>query len=186
MLLAEKILTYQEYKQLEFEDNDLFIYELLNGTIMRKSSPTIQHQRIVRKITRAIENFLDDNPMGEVLFAPLDVVLSEKDATQPDVLFISNEKKAILNEEEQVVIGVPDILVEVLSPGSIRRDKIDKKNIYERVGVPEFWIVDPFSKTIEVLKLVKGQYDLFDFEEATGSIKSSVLQGFELDLEKVF
>lgn len=186
MLVAEKTITYQAYKLLEFEDNDLFIYELLNGIIMRKSSPTIQHQRIVRKITRAFENFLEEHPVGEVLFAPLDVVLNDKNATQPDILFISKEKFAILNEEEQVVIGVPDIMIEVLSPGSIKRDKIDKKAVYEQLGVPEFWIVDPFGRTIEVLHLVNNKYNLFDFEEAIGSIKSSVLKNFELNLEKGF
>ena len=186
MLTAEKSLTYEEYRQMEFDDNDFFIYELIKGIIVRKSSPTIQHQRIVRKITIAIEKFLDEHPIGEVFFAPLDVVLDNNNATQPDVLFIGKEKAAILNETEQVVIGVPDILIEVLSPGSIKRDKIDKRGIYEKTGVPEFWIIDPFSKTIEVLKLVKKQYDLFDFEEAEGTIKSSILKGFELDLEKVF
>ena len=186
MLVAEKILTYKEYRALTFEDNDLFIYELLNGLLVRKSSPTIQHQRIVRKITRAIENFLEEQPVGEVFFAPLDVVLNEDNSTQPDVLFISEHKKSILSEEEQVVIGVPDILIEILSPGSIKRDKIDKRAIYEKAGVPEFWIVDPFSQTIEILQLVKNKYDLFDFEEAKGTIKSAVLEGFELDLEKVF
>ena len=116
----------------------------------------------------------------------MDVVLVENTVPQPDVLFISKEKKHILDEIEQVVIGVPDIVIEVLSKGSVKRDRKDKKAIYESFKVPEFWIVDPFSQTIEIYQLKGKRYHLFAFEESKGTIKSSVLKDFELDLEKVF
>ncbi len=186
MEVLEKTITYQEYREMEFAEDDNFQYELLNGILMRKGSPTIQHQRIVRKISFAFEKHIEVTKAGEVFFAPLDVVLNEHNALQPDVIFVGKDKSVILNEEEQVIIGVPDIVVEVLSPGSIKKDRILKKIIYEKAQVPEFWIVDPNNKNVEIQFLKDGKYDLFDFVEETGMVKSTVLKKFELDLKSIF
>ena len=186
MEVLGKLLTYREFREMEFDENDNFQYELLNGILMKKSSPTIQHQRISRRITVAIENYLVKNPIGEVFYAPLDVVLDEINAPQPDVFFVSKAKEYILDEVEQVVIGIPDIVVEILSPGSVKKDRITKKKIYERFGVPEFWVVDPSYKNVEVFRLMDGRYELADFIEETGVVKSAVLEGFELPLDKIF
>lgn len=186
MEVLEKKLTYQEYREMEFDEDDNFQYELLNGIPMRKASPTIQHQRIVRKIAFAFEKFLEQNSIGEVFFAPLDVVLNEHNAPQPDVFFVSKDKKYILDQEEQVVIGTPDIIIEILSPGSVKKDRITKKKIYERCKVPEFWIVDPSYRNVEIYKLTEDVYELADFIEESGVVKSTVLEGFELSLDKIF
>ena len=186
MEILEKTLTYTDYREMEFEDNDKSQYELLNGILVKKGSPTIQHQRIVRKISFAIEKYLEQKPVGEVFFAPLDVVLDDYNAPQPDVFFVSKNRSYILDEQEQTVVGIPDLVVEILSPGSIKKDRIEKKGIYERFGVPEFWLVDPIYRNIEVLRLVEGRYEPFDFVEETGTVKSSVLEGFGLDLAGVF
>ena len=82
-----KKMTYSEFRAMEFDDNDPFQYELIGGEIVRKSSPTIRHQRILRKLVVAIDNYLTQNPIGEVFSAPLDVVLEEHTAPQPDVFF---------------------------------------------------------------------------------------------------
>jgi Uma2 family endonuclease len=186
MEVLEKMLTYKEYREMEFDEDDNFRYELLNGILMRKGSPTIQHQRIVRKIAFAFEKFLEQKPIGEVFFAPLDVVLNEYNAPQPDVFFVGKDKKYILDEEEQVVIGTPDIIIEILSPGSVKKDRITKKEIYERCKVPEFWIVDPSYRNVEIYKLDGDNYELADFVEESGVAKSTVLEGFELSLDKIF
>jgi Uma2 family endonuclease len=186
MEVLEKTLTYQEYRELEFDEDDNFQYELLNSILMRKASPTIQHQRIVRKIAFAFEKFLEQKPVGEIFFAPLDVVLNEYNVPQPDVFFVGKDKNFILDEEEQVVIGIPDIIVEVLSPGSVKKDRITKKKIYERSKVPEFWIVDPSYRNVEIYQLKGEAYELVDFFEESGTVKSSVLVGFELSLDNIF
>lgn len=186
MEVLEKMLTYREYREMEFDDEDNFQYELINGIPMRKASPTLQHQRLVRKIAFSIEKFLEQNPIGEVFFAPLDVVLDEHNAPQPDVFFVGNDKKYILDEVEQAVIGIPDLVVEVLSPGSIKKDRITKRKVYERCGVPEFWVVDPSYRSVEVFQLKDGSYELLDFVEEVGMVKSAVLSGFELALDKIF
>jgi Uma2 family endonuclease len=185
MEVIEKLLTYQEYRALEFDEDDNFQYELLNGMLMRKSSPTIQHQRIVGNIYFQFRLFAQQKKIGEAFIAPLDVVLNETNAPQPDVIFVGKENTAILNEEEQVIIGIPDILVEVISPGSVKNDRFDKKEIYEKTGVPEYWVIDPSNRSIEVLQLVEGRYELFDFAEGEGKIKSSVLKELELDLQNL-
>ncbi len=186
MEVLEKMLTYREYREMEFDDDDNFQYELINGELMRKASPTLQHQRITGNIYFWMRSFVQEKQVGEVFAAPLDVVLNEFNSPQPDVFFVSNEKKYILDEEEQAVIGIPDIVVEVLSPGSIKKDRITKRKVYERCGVPEFWVIDPSYKSIEIFRLNDGTYELLDFVEVTGTVKSIALEGFELGLDKIF
>lgn len=186
MEVLEKMLTYQEYREMEFDEDDNFRYELLNGILIRKGSPTIKHQRIVRKIAFAFEKFLEQKPVGEVFSTPLDVVLDDHNAPQPDIFFVSKDKKYILDEEEQVVIGTPDIIIEILSPGSVKKDRITKKKIYERCKVPEFWMVDPSYRNIEIYKLAGDTYELAYFVEESGTLKSTVLAGFELPLAQIF
>ena len=186
MEVLEKLLTYQEYREMEFDEDDNFQYELLNGILVRKSSPTIQHQRISGNIYFRMRLFVEEKQAGEVFTAPLDVVLDEHNAPQPDVFYVSKDKKYILDEQEQVIIGTPDIIVEVLSPGTGKHDRILKKKIYERSGVPEYWIVDPLYRSVEIFKLKDGRYELLDYLEESGTVKSDVLKGFELPLDKIF
>lgn len=186
MTVLTKKMTYAEYRALEFEDTDNFQYELLNGEVVKKASPTVQHQRIARRVVKAIEKYLDANPAGELLFAPLDVVLNEHNSPQPDVIFIRNERLHIIDEQEQVIQGVPDLLVEIISTGSIKRDRIEKKDLYEQFGVPEFWLVDPNNRSIEVYQLYESRYRVFAFAAAAGKVQSAVLAGFELDVADIF
>ena len=186
MEVLEKLMTYQEFLEMEFDDDDGFRYELLNGILVRKGSPTIQHQRIAGNVYFNMRLFVEEKSLGEVFSAPLDVVLNEHNAPQPDVFFVSKDRSFILDEKEQVVIGTPDIVVEILSPGSVKKDRIEKKEIYERSGIREFWIVDPSYRIVEIFLLTEGTYQLSDVAEEEGIVKSSVLEGFVLDLAKLF
>ncbi|TAK50539.1 MAG: Uma2 family endonuclease [Saprospiraceae bacterium] len=186
MEVLEKLMTYQEFREIEFDEDDDFRYELLNGILVRKGSPTIQHQRIAGNVYFNMRLLVEEKSLGEVFSAPLDVVLDEHNAPQPDVFFVSKDRSFILDEKEQVVIGTPDIVVEILSPGSVKKDRIEKKEIYERSGIREFWIVDPSYRNVEIYRLAEGHYELFDFIEETGVVKSSVLEGFEMELSKIF
>lgn len=186
MTVLTKKMTYPEYSALEFDDDDNFQYELINGELVKKSSPSVAHQRIIRRLVKIFEKYLDANPAGELLFAPLDVVLDAFNAPQPDILFIRNDRKQIIDEQEQVIMGAPDVVVEVISPGSIKRDRIEKKEVYEQFGIPEFWIVDPNNKAIEVYCLHENRYKVFAFAAENGNVQSSVLTGFELDVADIF
>ncbi len=187
MTVLTKKMTYAEYRALEFDDADNFQYELLNGELVKKASPTVQHQRISIRLIRALLKHLEQNPlMGEIFHAPLDVVLDDFNAPQPDILFIRKENLAIIDEAEQIVRGVPDLLVEILSPGSIKRDRIEKMELYERFGVPEFWLIDPNNRSVEVYHLEEAKYRIFAFSAESGAVQSAVLAGLIVDLSQLF
>ncbi|MCF8247915.1 MAG: Uma2 family endonuclease [Saprospiraceae bacterium] len=186
MEIVAKGLTYQEFKQLEFADDDTSWYELINGELVRKQSPTIRHQGISGNIYFRIRLFVEKKSLGKVFSAPLDTVLDDGNSYHPDVLFVSKDRFHILDEKEEVVIGAPDLVVEILSKGTAIYDRGDKKDIYEKYGVREYWLVDPKSKTVEVYSFEKERFKLKQYAEETGVIKSTVLKGFKIELEKIF
>jgi Uma2 family endonuclease len=186
MSVAVKKMTYWEFRDMEFDENDSNLYELLNGEIVKRASPTLIHQRISRKLTFAFETYLLQKKCGEIFYAPLDVVLDGENAPQPDLVYVSNENKQVLSEEELVIVGTPDLVVEILSPGTAKRDKTLKKEIYESFGVPEYWLVDPLYKTIEVYTLQNNRYALFAIFDTTDTLKSPLLPDLEIALQTIF
>ena len=105
---------------------------------------------------------------------------------KPNILIIRKERKHIIDEKKQVIMGAPDLAIEILSPGSIRRDRMEKKDLYEQFGVAEFWIVAPNNKSVEVYSLQENRYKVFAFAAETGKVQSSVLDGFELEVAGIF
>ncbi|HRI62024.1 MAG TPA: Uma2 family endonuclease [Saprospiraceae bacterium] len=186
MDVLQKKLTYREFRELEFDDNDTYWYELINGELVQKQSPSIRHQRISQKIEFELAMYAGQTQSGEMFHAPLDVVLDDNNAYHPDILFIKKDRSFILDNKEQVVIGSPDLVVEILSKSTAVYDKGAKRETYERNGVREYWLVDPRNKSIEVYGLVEQRYRLIAYQEESGIIKSAVLEGFELDIEKIF
>jgi Uma2 family endonuclease len=128
-------------------------YQVIEGDLVRSPSPNIYHQAIAGRICSMLLRFLEKKPLGEVFVAPLDVFLSEINVYQPDVVFISNQRRSILTEHG--LEGAPDLAVEVLSPGTARFDKGSKRKIYARTGVKELWLVDVEAKLIHVYQLAK-------------------------------
>lgn len=102
---------------------------------------------------------------------------------QPDIIFISNERKNIVGEK---VKGAPDLIVEVLSPSNAFYDLTHKKNIYEDTGVKEFWVVDPDEKSIEIYENIKSSFILFSKARNSGTVKSKILSKLNADAEKIF
>ena len=186
MDVLQKKLTYQEFRVLEFDDNDTFWYELINGELVQKQSPSVQHQRISQKIEFALMVYANQTKSGEMFHAPLDVVLDDYNAYHPDILFIKKERSFIIDAKEQIIIGAPDLVVEILSKSTAPHDKGAKKENYERNGVREYWLVDPVRKSIEVYALIEQRYKLVAYQEESGKVISSVLEGFELEVEQVF
>ena len=132
--------AYADYKSVP-ESMDKR-YELLDGDLVLVPTPTIRHQRVSKKLGFILITFFEHNNLGEVLGAPLDVVFGkgdEREVVQPDIIFISNERKDIATEQE--IQGAPDLVVEILSPGTEQRDRNYKKSLYSRYNVLEYWIV---------------------------------------------
>lgn len=171
---------------MTFDDDDQSWYELINGEIVKKQSPTLRHQRISANIEFALRTYANQTRSGEMLHAPLDVVLDDNNAYHPDVIFIKKERAFILDNPEEIVIGAPDLVVEILSKSTAIYDKGIKKDVYEQYGVREYWLVDPRTNTIELYAYVGQRYQLMALLEETEVLKSYALEGFEMNLAEVF
>ena len=171
---------------MEFDDNDDNWYELINGELVRKQSPTYNHQMISGEIEFSLMTYAKKTQVGCVLHAPLDVVLDDNNVYHPDVFFVKKERYFIFNKKEKVVIGAPDLVVEILSKSTAQYDRGDKRDTYEQFGVREYWLVDPAKKSIELYSFVNERFKLVSYFEETGVLKSIELEGFEMDIELVF
>ena len=153
---AKRLWTYAEMVA-ELPESNLPT-ELWDGEIVMSAAPRPAHQVIVLNVAKALDEHAKSRQLGVVFISPLDVVFSERKAVQPDVVFVSTAHASIVTE--RCIRGVPDLLVEVISEGTWRRDRVDKKALYEQFGVSEYWIVDPDARLIEVFALVDGTYRL--------------------------
>jgi len=184
-VLAKK-MTYAEFKEMEIPDGDTSIYELINGEIVKRASPNTPHQRASFNLSVEFGIYNRKQNVGKFFTAPYDVYFDEHTAgVQPDLLFVSKERDFIIKENNGIV-GAPDLVVEIVSKGSIDKDREIKKEVYERFAVEEYWIVDPIYQTVEVYKLKEARYRLFSFAEEKGNITSSVLPDFEMDVQVIF
>ena len=125
-----KKITVKEFHEMDFPETDLFIYELINGELMRKQAPQPLHQKVSRRISAAFEIFLKEKPIGDFFYAPIDVFFDDYNNTQPDLLFITNERSFIIDLQNGIM-GAPDLIVEIISPSSIKIDRFDKKETYK-------------------------------------------------------
>ena len=140
-------LTYDDY--LQFPDDGLR-HEIIEGEHYVTPSPSMRHQRISRRLLYLIEHHLQQHPIGEVFHAPFDVLLSEYNVLEPDLLFLSLARSPLLTEKN--LQGAPDLVVEILSPSTASRDKRLKRDVYERTGVDEYWVVDPDRDVVDVYR----------------------------------
>jgi len=157
--------------------------EIVEGELFMTPSPNLDHQRIARRIGLALAVYLQANPVGEVLFAPLDVILSDFDVLEPDLLVVLNEHREIL---KTWVEGTPDLVIEILSATTSNRDRGLKLKAYARHGVTEYWIVDPDERAIEVYRLGRERYSLLQVFHETETLTSAMLPSFALPLAGVF
>ena len=149
-------------------------------------SPTTKHQRVVFKIARELAQYVEVNGSGEVYISPIDVVMGERDVVQPDIVFVGGDSMGIVREW---IMGVPDMVLEVVSPGTLTRDTEVKKALYQKYGVKEFWVVFPEEKAVQVWVLEEEggerRYVLYSSAEIEGEIKSKVFST-TFDISKWF
>ncbi len=182
MVVLEKYQVTDFLQKEDFEEG--FIYELLNGTIVKRSAPSLQHQHILRRLVRVFENFLAENKVGEFFFAPIDVVLDEENLVIPDLVFVSESKKNIL--QENYINGKPDLVVEILSPSTARYDRGEKMKLYKKHQIPEYWIIEPKTQVVEIYAFQNGDYDLVEYAMEKGLVKSKILQNLQFEVESIF
>lgn len=172
--------TYADYYAIQDDKR----YEVHEGELMMVPVPVTAHQRISRKIERILDDFVTENDLGEVFYAPTDVILAEDVVVQPDILFISKERAGII--AEKAIMGAPDLIVEILSPSSTYSDAVRKKGYYQKYGVREYWLIFPEEKAVEVLTLEGELYREFDSAKGEGKVRSKILEGLEVDIKDVF
>ena len=182
MIKRDVKFTYRDY--INLPESEEKRYELIAGELLLLPSPTPIHQDIVGRLFRILYEHVQARKLGTVLISPLDVVLSDKDVLQPDILYISRNREGIITEQN--IRGAPDLVVEVLSPGTADRDRTLKRARYLKFGVREYWIVDPQARSVEVLKAGQSDFEAVRvFAEGT-TATSPVLEGLEVYVSGIF
>ena len=179
-LKVKRKFTYEDYRNTP----DDVRYELLDGELILVPAPNMFHQGISTILLRLIDTLVYLRKLGKVFHAPTDVVFSDTDTVQPDLIFISNERSHIITEQN--IHGAPDLVIEILSPSTAGRDRTFKRTIFERHGVKEYWMVDPAAKNITVLLLGENGYELAGIYGEGQTLTSPTLPGFSLNLHDIF
>jgi len=157
--------------------------ELWDGELIRLPAPSFFHQEIVARFYKMLDAWVDRHRLGKTGIAPLDMVLTTRRAVQPDVIFISKERLGMIRDR---VMGAADLVAEVISPESRRRDRFDKRDLYEQHGVREYWLIDPEAQTVEVLHLEAGQYQLVGRWRPGDQAQSRLLKGLAVSVADLF
>jgi Uma2 family endonuclease len=176
-------LTYSDY--LGFPE-DGRRHEVLDGDHYVTAAPYIRHQVVQQRLNFALSLIVEPAQLGQILSAPVDVLLSRHDIAQPDLLFIARERLEILTERN--VQGAPDLVVEILSGSSLRLDREVKLEAYERTGVREYWIVDTAQDTIAIYRADDAGFGqaLVLSARAGDCLTSPLLPGLEARLTDLF
>lgn len=159
-------------------------YQVVEGDLIMSPSPTLYHQRVAGRIFFRISSYLEKKPVGEAFIAPLDVFLTEVNVFQPDVVFVSAQRSSIIASEG--LEGAPDLVVEILSPGTAKIDKGSKRKIYARTGVQELWLVDPDLKQVQVFELAADPDAPARTIQPEGVLTTKLLPGLRIRAAGVF
>lgn len=172
-------MTYEEYAALP-EDGRR--YELINGELIMAAAPNGKHAIASQRYFLDLHHFVEAGDLGMVFYAPYEWKFSPYDAVQPDLFFIRCERLHIMQLD--YMTEVPDVIAEILSPSNRRHDLVTKAAIYARLGVPEYWIIDPAEESILVQVLRNGVYVPLVFSDAIA--RSELLSGFAVDPASLF
>jgi Uma2 family endonuclease len=180
----------QSKPRIKFTVNDYMTtppdkrYQLLDGELILAPAPAMYHQTLILRLASVLHRFVAENDLGRVWFAPCDVVLSNYDVAQPDILFVSHARSSIVTEAN--LQGAPDLVVEVLSPATAQYDRGYKRALYGRHGVREYWLVDPDAEAVEVLTGSEQGLVLFATYRRDDQLTSPLLAGLALAVEEIF
>ena len=131
-VISNTKVSVSEFRKMLFDDNDDYYYEIINGEMIQKSAPAPKHREILGNIFFELKTFITQNKKGKIFCAPIDVYLDEYNKPQPDLVFVSEERTGIISNDG--IMGVPYLIVEIISSSSFVRGRIGKKNVYECVS----------------------------------------------------
>jgi Uma2 family endonuclease len=177
-------LTYDDF--VLFPD-DGKRHELIDGEHYVTASPNTKHQQVLLELAFLIRSWLEDHPVGRLFVAPLDIVLSQFDVVEPDLLYLSHERAAEVLTEQHLR-GAPELVVEIGSPSTRQRDETIKRRLYERKGVSEYWVVDP---ELDVVRVYRRDGERFArplelSREAGDTLTTPLFPGLDLSLNRIF
>jgi Uma2 family endonuclease len=177
-------LTYDDF--VLFPD-DGKRHELIDGEHYVTPSPNNRHQRVSFNLTMLIGGWLETHPIGRLYYAPFDVVFSRFDVVEPDLLYMSKERAVEVLTDANVQ-GAPELVIEIGSPGTRKRDETIKRTLYERAGVQEYWIVDPDIDVVRIYRRAGKRFapPVARSRESGDVITTSLLPGLELPLARIF
>jgi Uma2 family endonuclease len=183
--MTARKLTYDDFVLFpDFEDDGLR-HELVDGEHYVTPSPPTVHQRLVGDLCLALAGYLKPRGTAEVFLGPLDVVLSDHDIVEPDLLVVLADQADIVTDKH--VRGAPAIVIEMLSPGTRRRDETLKRELYARTGVREYWMVDPDQRAIRVCRWHAGAATVEDVTAVAGEVfTTDLLPGLEVNVSDLF
>ena len=173
-------LTYDDYCKTPDDQR----WELIDGELIMAPSPNTAHQTVCLNLASLVNGFVKEGGLGQVFIAPLDVVLSNVDVVQPDLLFVSNARQHIVTDAN--VQGAPDLVVEVLSPSTAIRDWRAKMDLYAEHGVQEYWVVDPEAQRMWVMARNEDTLTEVANYGPADTLTSPTLPGFTANLPEVF
>ncbi len=174
----EKLSVHEYFRQPE----TLRRMELVYGVVREPAMPNYEHQRLATRLIARLHAHVEHTGIGEIL-APMDVVLDDKAAlvVQPDIVFVSHDRRAIIKER---IWGAPDLVVEISSPSTARRDRTIKLGWFRQYGVRECWLIDVRSRSVEVIELQSTTpARMFS---GTQPIRSAVLPDWAVEAERIF
>lgn len=180
---ARRNLTYEDYVLFP-EDGQR--HEIIDGEHYVSPAPIPKHQRVSMRLSVRVGGLVETRQLGEVYAAPIDVLLSRHDVVQPDLLFNSNERTAILKEKN--IQGAPDLVVEILSDSTRKLDEHLKLARYELLGVLEYWIVDPIAERAHVFRAAEEELRrVAELSAEAGDVLTTpLLPGLEIPLRELF
>jgi len=176
----KKKYTYADY--LKTPDDER--YELIEGELLMNPDPAMRHQRISGDLYSEVRIFVKENDLGNIFYAPCDVHLDNENVVQPDILFISKERLDIIGEKN--IQGAPDLVIEIISESTAYRDLVQKKKLYARFGVKEYWIVIPEESSVDLFTLKDNAFVLHKSYSKDDTLQSQLLQKLKIELKKIF
>lgn len=179
-------LTYEDF--LLFPEDDGLRHEIIDGEHYVTAAPNRRHQELVGRLFLTIGTFVEDRPeRGRVFLSPFDVVFSFHDIVEPDLVFVAPDQFEILTDKN--IQGTPALVVEILSPSTLKRDRELKRALYDRSGVREYWLVDPEHHAVTIRRRSRdGSFPPVAHLTATAldTLDTALLQGWSLPLTRLF
>lgn len=181
--------TYETLLQRDRLNNSERREELWDGELFEMTSPGLLHQEILLALATLLRSWVRQHDLGKIYIAPHDMYVSSTRFFQPDLSFVSRERlttERIEREDGQCLVAPPDLCVEVVSPSTARRDRVDKVNAYAQFGVRHYWILDPDEKSLQAFVLDNNRYALEAALSDENTFAPSLFPDLQIALNQVF